>query len=72
MLSFSVLTFELMQFLNLNGIAFVPWPVRDKYEGFCVGQVNFFTSRSLSKAHIICVGNSYNILLEAGVNKFHD
>ena len=70
-LSYSVLTFELMQFLNLNGVAFVPWPARDKHEGFCMGRVNFSTSRSLTKAHIICVGN-YDILHEAGVNKFHD
>ena len=36
-----------------------------------MGRVNFSTSRSLTKAHISCVGN-YNILHEAGVNKFHD
>ena len=46
-----------MQFLNLNGVAFVPWPVRDKHEGFCVGRVNFSTTRNLIKADILCVGD---------------
>ena len=61
-----------MQFQNINGVAFVPWPVRDKHEGFYVGRVNFSTTRSLIKADLLYVGDITYLLHEVDVDKFHD